>query len=158
MNLYQLTGAAQELQSLLEAGEIDQKLFEDTLEGLGYDDKIENICKVIRNLEAQANAFKEEKNRLAEREKIANNGVKRLKESLLCSMQTLNKKKVDAGVFTITRQASKSVKIIDETWIPEEYLIYQPAAINKSAIAKALKDNVQVAGAELEESEYVRIR
>lgn len=158
MNLYQLTGAALQLQEMLEAGEIDQQLFDDTIEGLDIDTKIENICKVIKNLEAQAKAFKEEKDRLAYREKAAKNGVTRLKESLLMSMQALNKKKVDAGVFSVSRSTTKSVVIFDETGVPEEFLVYQPAKIDKAAVAKAIKEGQVVAGAELEESEYIRIR
>lgn len=158
MNLYQLTGAALQLQEALELGEIDQQTFDDTLESLDIDTKVENICKVIRNLEAQAKAFKEEKDRLAEREKSVKNGVARLKESLLFSLQSLDRNKVEAGIFTVSRSKSKSVKIIDETWLPEQFLIYQPAKIDKAAIAKVLKDGEEVAGAELEETEHVRIR
>ena len=158
MNLYQLTGAAMQLQEMLEAGEIDKAVYDDTLEGLDIDTKVENICKVIRNLDAQAKAFKEEKDRLAEHEKVAKNGVTRLKESLLMYMQACDKKKLDAGTFTVSRSKSTSVKIFDETGVPEEFLVYQPATIDKTAVAKAIKAGQVVAGAELEEREYVRIR
>lgn len=158
MNLYQLTGAALQLQEMLELGEIDQQTFDDTVEGLELDTKIENYCKIIKNLEAQAKAFKEEKDRLAEREKAAKNGVTRLKETLLMSLQALDITKVDAGTFTVSRSKSKSVKIVDETWLPEKFLIYQPAKIDKTAITKAIKEGEEVAGAEMEETEYVRIR
>ena len=64
-SLYELTLQAQYLQELLESGDIDETAFADTLEAMDVDTKIENICKVIRNLDADAKAFKEEKDRLA---------------------------------------------------------------------------------------------
>jgi hypothetical protein len=143
---------------MLEVGEIDQQTFDDTVEGLDIDSKIESYCYVVRNLEAQAEAFKKEKDRLAERERIAKNGIERLKANLLMCLQAVDKKKVDAGTFTVSRSVSKSVKIFDETGIPEEFLVYQPAKIDKTSIAKALKEGKVVAGAEFEEKENVRIR
>lgn len=158
MNLYELTGAAVQLQEMLESGEIDEQAFKDTIDGLDIDGKVESICYVFKNLEAQADAFKKEKDRLAERERITKNGMARLKQSLLDYLHATDKKKVDAGVFTVTRSTSKSVKVYDETGIPEEFLIYQPAKIDKVALGKALKEKKIIEGAELEETEYVRIR
>lgn len=158
MNLYEITGTVLELQERLEEGCIDKQTFNDTIESLDVSTKVENICYVIKNLEAQAEAYKKEKERLAERERIANNGINRLKESLLTHLTMTNKKKVNAGVFTVSKRISNSVKVFDETGIPEEYLIYQPAKIDKRGIAKALKDGVVIQGAELESKESITIR
>lgn len=158
MSLYKLTGSVLELQEMLEEGTIDEQTFKDTIESLDVDTKIENICYVIKNLEAQAEAFKKEKDRLAERERVAKNGIQRLKDSLILHLNMTKKTKVNAGLFTVSKSKSKSVKIFDETGIPEEYLIYQPAKIDKIGITKALKEGRIVSGAEFEEKETVRIR
>ena len=50
-SLYNLTIEAQMLQEMLENGDIDETIFQDTLESLDIDTKIENVCKMIRNLE-----------------------------------------------------------------------------------------------------------
>ena len=158
MNLYELTANAAYLQQLLEDGEIDEQTFNDSLEAMGVDEKIENICKVIRNLEAQAAAFKEEKQRLEKRQSVAENGVKRLKASLVTYMETMLSKKVNAGLFTVSLGSSKSVEVVNEKEIPAIYLVEQPPKIDKTAIGKELKAGEEVPGVVLKESSYVTIR
>lgn len=157
-NLYELTQNVLVLQEMLENGEIDDTVYNDTLEGMGVQEKIANICKVIRNLDAKATAFKEEKDRLAKRQAACENGIKRLKESLLTHLNALDKNKVDAGLFTVSKSSSTSVRINDENKIDEFFLEPQPPKINKAEIGKALKNGIKVDGAELVKTEYVRIR
>lgn len=158
MNLYELTQNALVLQNMLESGEIDETTYADTLEGMGISEKAENICKVIRNLDAKATAYKEEKDRLAKRQSECENGIKRLKESLLMHLNALDKNKLDAGLFTVSKSKTKSVKITDEKWLHESYLEPQPPKINRKKIADDLRSGLDVAGAEFVENEYVRIR
>lgn len=157
-SLYDLTQEAAMLQELLESGEIDDQVFNDTLESMEIDTKIENICKVIRNLEANEAACKAEKERLAAKEKAAKNGVARLKENLLNYMLTLDKKKVEAGTFTVSTSVSKSVEVIYEDMLAEKYFIPQPDKIDKAEITKDIKAGVEVSGARLVEKPYVRIK
>lgn len=157
-SLYEITNEAAILQELLEGGEIDEQVFTDTLESMGADTKIENICKVIRNLEAKAAACKAEKDRLYAKEKAANNGVVRLKESLLNFLNTVNKKKVEAGTFSVSKGTSKSVEIMYEDMLDEKYFIPQPDKIDKATITKDIKAGVEVSGARLVEKQYVTIR
>lgn len=157
-SLYELTQNALVLQEMLESGEINETVYADTLEGMGTDEKIENVCKMIRNLEAKANAFKEEKARLESKQKTAENGVKRLKESLLVHLHALNKKKVDAGLFTVSLSKTTSVAVTHPDWLISDYLIPQEPKIDKKKIADDLKAGNEVAGAELATKEYVRIK
>lgn len=158
MNLYELTANAAYLQQLLEDGDIDEQTFSDSLESLMIDDKVENICKVIRNLEAQAAAFKEEAERLTKKKQTAENGVKRLKESLVNFMETTKGKKITAGLFTVTLGSSKSVEVLNEGELPECYLLPQPPKVDKTGIGAALKAGQEVPGAQLKESYHVRIK
>lgn len=158
MNLYELTANAAYLQQLLEDGDIDEQTFNDSIESLMIDNKVENICKVIRNLEAQAAAFKEEADRLAKKQKTAENGVKRLKESLVNFLLTTNSKKINAGLFTVSLGSSKSVELVEDGAIPECYLTPQPPKVDKTGIGAALKAGKEVPGAALKESYHVRIK
>lgn len=158
MNLYTLTGAALELQNLLEAGEIEEDVYQDTLENLEIDKKIENICAVIRNLEAEALAFKEEKDRMASRQKTAENGIKRLKESLLNHLTVTNQNKVKSGVFSVSLGSSEKVIVTDQKQIPSEFLIPQEAKIDLATIKKLLKNGEDIDGVTIESSNYIRIR
>lgn len=158
MKLYELVDAALDLQEQLEAGEMDEQAFTEAVDSIGLDKKIESICGVLRNLEAEAEAFKAEKERLAAREKTARNAVDRLKAYLVVNVKTLGVKTVKAGTFALSLGKSKSVEVLDATKIPAQYLIEQAPKVDKANISKALKDGVEVPGARLLESEYLRIR
>ena len=158
MNLYELTATAAYLQNLLEDGDIDEEVYRDSLESLMLDDKVESVCMVIRNLEAQSAAFKEEEQRLAKKRTTVDNGVKRLKESLLNLMETTKNKKLNAGLFTLSLGTSSSVEITSEEELPECYLTPQPPKVDKTAIGAALRAGQEVPGAELKKSSHVRIK
>lgn len=157
-NLYELTMEALELQRMLENGEIDEQVYSDTVESLDIDTKISSICSVIRNLEADVVAFKAEKDRLAERQKTAENGIKRLKESLLNYMQITNQSKVKQGVFSVRVNRSESVNITSLIDIPADYLKFKEPEVNKAELKKALKSGRNILGAELIENSSVVIR
>ena len=157
-SLYEMTQEVMYLQTLLENGDIDEQIYKDTVEAMCVDGKMENICKVMKNLEAQSAAYKAEEDRMAVRRKTLENGIKRLKESMMTYMVMADTKKVEAGLFKVSLGTSKSVSIWDETMLPEEYLIPQPAKVDRAAISKALKAGEDVTGAELVESNFVTIR
>ena len=159
MNLYELTANAAYLQHLLEDGDIDEQTFADSLESLMIDDKVESICKVIRNLEAEATAFKEEAARLTKRQKTAENGVQRLKDSLVHYLQTTENPKITSGLFTVSLcKAPASCEITSEDQIPDSFFMPQPPVIDRAAIKELLKQGIDVPGARLTQSTYVRIK
>ena len=158
MKLYELVDAALDLQEQLEVGEMDEQAFTEAIDSIGLDKKIESICGVLRNLEAEAEAFKAEKERLAARERTARNAVDRLKAYLVENVKTLGAKTVKVGTFALSLGKSKSVEVLDATKIPAQYLIEQAPKVDKANISKALKGGIEVPGARLLESEYLRIR
>lgn len=157
-SLYELTGSAFELQMLLESGDIDEDTYKDTLESLDINAKIESVCKVIRNLTAEAEAYKAEKDRLSERQKTAENGIKRLKDSLLHYMLTTEQTKVKQGIFSVRINRSASVNITDPLVIPPDYLKFSEPQINKAEIKKVLQSGDEIPGAELVTNESIVIR
>ena len=157
-SLYELTLDAQMLMELLESGEIDEQTFADTLESLDVDSKIENVCKVIRMLEADAEAYKKEKDRMAQRQKTVENGIQRLKNSLLDYLSATEQKSVKTGIFDVSMRTADKLNIVDDKSIPCVYLIEQEPKIDVAGIKKAIKDGEIIAGAELVKSPYVTIR
>ena len=71
MNIYELTNQLLDLQEMLEDEDVDQEVLRDTLDAVSgeYDEKLENYCKIIRNLEALRDGIVKERVRLASREK-----------------------------------------------------------------------------------------
>lgn len=156
--LYEMTSNALQLYDLLQAEEIDEQTFNDTLEAMGAEEKLESYCKVLKQLQSDADMFKEEKDRIARRQKSIENSIDRLKAAMLVFMQATRQDKAKAGTFSVSVSTTKSVNIIDAAMIPEEFKIAQDPKIDKMAIKEALKNGEVVAGAEIQENKGVRIK
>jgi phosphotransferase system IIB component len=104
-NLYELTGDILALQSMLEDSVDDQVLL-DTLEAVQgeYDVKMESYAKLIKNLEVDMDALKNEAKRLTDKRKVLENNITRLKKAMFDSMKATGKDKVKGQVFTIAIQ------------------------------------------------------
>ena len=91
MNLYELSNAYQSVLAMQE--DLDEDLFLDTLSSIEepLNEKVENIAKFIRNLEAEKTMFKEESQRLAEKATSRENKIKSLKRYLQDSLETAGK-------------------------------------------------------------------
>lgn len=157
-SLYEMTGNAMYLYDLLQAEEIDEQTFNDTLEAMGTDEKLEAYCKVIGQLNADIEMFKAEASRIATRKKTAENSVQRMRNAVLAFLKATGQTKAKAGTFSVSVATTKAVQIDDETALPAIYLIEQEPKIDKMAIKKALQDGKAVEGASLVENEGVRIR
>jgi hypothetical protein len=158
MNLYEMTTNALALYDLLSVGEIDEQTFNDTLSAMGVEEKLESYCKVIRQLEADAEMFKNEKDRLAQKQKVAENSIARMKSAVTEFLHAQGSTKSSAGIFTVALSTSKAVNIVDESKIPERFLVAQAPKIDKSAIRKELMSGATIEGCELQENEGVRIK
>lgn len=158
MNLYDLSCQMAQLQEMLETGSIDEQIYKDTIESLDVETKVTNICAAIRNLQGVAEMFKAEKDRLAARQQTAENGVKRLKESLLNYMLITDQKKIKKGLFSVSVGNSEKVIVTDLKEIPKQYLIEQEAKVNLTEIKSAIKAGNKVSGATIETNSFLTIR
>lgn len=157
MNLYELSVAFQEVQNM----ELDPEVMKDTLDSIedAIENKAENIAKLIRNLESDVSAFKEEEDRLKTKRQATENKVKWLKTYLEDNMKLTGKTKFKSGMFNFSIQKNPaSVNITDERIIPEGFLIQQPPKVDKTSLKEALKSGIEVPGAELKQTEGLRIR
>lgn len=159
MKLYQLTQNYNELLDMAE--ELDLDTFRDTLESVqeAIEDKAENTAKLIRCLEVDAKAIKEEETRLATRRKSIENKISGVKEYLQNQMEIAGLDKVKRPTVTVSIQNNPpSVEIADESLIPSDYMIAQPSTIDKKSILAHLKDGLIIDGCGLKQSRSVRIR
>lgn len=144
MTLYEITGELLELQNMIEEG-ADPDVVNDTIESVEFDleQKAEGYVMVIRNLEAQAKAIKDEEKRLREKRLAAENGIERLKKRLFDSMNATGKKKLNTGVFTLSVQKNGGALPViidaDVENMPKEMLkmVIQP---DTKRIAELLQD------------------
>lgn len=157
MNLYELSVAFQEVQNM----DLDPEVMQDTLDSIEdtIENKAENIAKLIRNHEADVTAYKEEEDRLKTKRQATENKVKWLKTYLEDNMKLTGKTKFKSGMFNFSIQKNPaSVNITDEKIIPEEFLIQQPPKVDKTSLKEILKRGIEVPGAELKQTEGLRIR
>jgi hypothetical protein len=153
-----MTASAEALYELLTSGEIDEQTFLDTLEAMGTEEKLESYCKVIRQLEADAEMFKAEKERMAKKQKVAENSIARMKTAIIGYLKAQNTDKSSAGVFTVALSTSKAVNITDESKVPVRFLVEQAPKIDKDAIRRELVDGGVIEGCELQINEGIRIK
>lgn len=155
MKLYEIVEAYQNLSELEESEDIKKAL--DVISD-EFDVKAENIVKVIRNMEADEKALRDEEIRLADKRKSIGNKKENLKEYLFSSMRAIGKPKMKAGIFNINIQKNpQSIKIIDENIIPDKYKIVS-YKLDKKQLKEDIKDGLKIEGAELVQTEGIRIR
>ena len=158
MNLYELTDSYQKILQLIEDG---GEGLEDTLESItdAIEEKADGYGKVIKNIEAQIEAIKNEEKRLADRRKSLESSVKRLKDSLYESMKVTETKRIKSELFTFNIQNNPpSLNIENEDAIPFEY--YQPQApkLDKKELLNAIKNGLEIEGVSIKQGEGLRIR
>ena len=110
MRLYEITGDILTLQEMLEDS-VEDEVLTDTLEAVQgeYEIKLEAYCKVIKNLEVDMEALKNEAKRLTDKRKTLENNVDRLKKAMFDSMKATNTPKVKGQLFTVAIQKNGGV-------------------------------------------------
>ena len=159
MTLYEMTAQAQALRDMLDAEEIDEQTFSDTLEAIGAEEKVNSYCQIIRELDGDNAAIKAEIERLKKRIEHNTSSIDRMKQALDGFMVASGKKKEKTPFFTVSYRKSQSVDVVDATAIPTEYIkVKTETAPDKVAIKEALKSGKEVAGCQLKETESLQIR
>ena len=149
MTIYEIDQAIMECVDL-ETGEIidTDKLNELELE---RESKIEGVACWIKDLKAEAEALKAEKQAFAERQKVAENKMESLKKWLAYALQG---DKFKTSKCAISFRKSEAVEVTDEGLNNlmkehDELLTYKAPEPNKTAIKQALKDGLNVVGVQL---------
>lgn len=123
--------------------------------------KIENVACWVKNLSAEADAIREEENRLVKRRKAAETKAANLKAWLLAAMTredgTTDKLKTGRVAISVKRNPPSTV--VDDALLPSSYKVakitYQP---NKELIKRELLAGGEVPGAHLEYGRSVIIK
>lgn len=163
-NLYELTADYLRLQRLLEDGAEtpeEEQAISACIEQLAADInvKADGYARVVRNMTAEAEALRAEEKRLAARRRTLENGIDRLKTSMMTAMQLTGEKKVKTSIGSWSIQKNpQSVAIVDEKAIPAEYWKQPEPELNRTLILSDLKAGCIVDGCELQQTEGLRFR
>lgn len=155
MQLYEITEAYLALDNLDDTEDIKHYLSAIQDE---FNDKLESTTYVIQNYKSEIEAIKNEINRLSSKKKSLENKVTFLTDYMYENMKALDMEKAKVGTFDLRIQKNpKSVQILDETKIADDYIRIKKE-LDKSKIKEALKNGLTVEGAELIQTEGLRIK
>jgi len=167
MNLFDLTGQFLQLKELSEQIEFDEETGEiidnsetinELFNEIGGDlnDKFDSCQYVIKSLESDANALKEEAKRLNAKSKVLSNNADRIKKMMLESLKASELQKVKSKHFNFSLRRSKSVSVVNEELLGREFFRIVKS-VDKTKLSKALKDG-SVDGATLVENISLSVR
>lgn len=136
----------------METGEV---IDEEKLNGLEMEkeEKLENIALWIKNLKAEAEMVKAEKERLDKRIKACKNKAEQLTKLLA---DNLDGAKFKTSKVNITYRKSDRVEVTDIEVIPQEFLKLE-VTVNKTELKKALKSGFEFDGAELVTTNNIQV-
>lgn len=157
MTLYEIDKALADFEFEIDedTGEILNAADLDELE-MARNDKIEGISLWIKNLEAEKEAVKHEKDNFADRQKRLEKKIESLKGYLTYA---LDGQKFSTPKVAVSFRKSESVLVKDKYLIPDNYMnlsvVREP---NKTAIKNALKRGEEIMGVELLEKRNISIK
>lgn len=160
MTLYEMTDAAKQLLALLEAEEIDEQTYHDTLEAIGVEDKLLAYAQVQKQLEADYAAFAKEADRIERVMEKLHSNIQRMRTAQAEFLRASGTKKMKAGTFEISLRTWQHVEVDDEAQIPAEFMRTKPAETHpdKKAILQALRAGTAVDGVHIESTYSAVIR
>lgn len=120
------------------------------------DKKVSNVACWIKNLKAEAEALKAEKNNLAKRQTACENKAEQLKDYLTYA---LNGMKYKDARCSISYRKSESVELDDTAinTLPDEYIKIEKT-VKKAELKDAIKAGYEFEGCRLVEKNNIQIR
>jgi hypothetical protein len=166
MKLYEIANEYLALVEAIENEEIPEEAVADTLEAITaeIEDKADNIACLMKSLNAEALAIREEEKRLAKRRQAKERVAERCKEYLSDMLLKVGIDKMETVRNKITFRKSEAVEVDEAAFINwamtnrDDLLTYSAPTANKTEIKKALKDGVEIVGAVLRVNQNIQIK
>jgi hypothetical protein len=122
---------------------------------LTLNEKIENTILFIKSEVALAKAIRDEEKALAERRKVKENRVERMKVYL---GGVLNGSKFESAKGKISYRRSKSTELYDIEALPKEYWVTKDPEPSKTLAKQALDEGKVVPGARIVENVSIQVK
>lgn len=159
MTLYEMSEGALALYEMFYNGDIDEETLNDTIESFGVEDKLEDYCKLIRQLGADVIALKAEKALIDQKIKRADNTTERLKNNILRFFESTSTEKQKAGTFNLALRKTEAVNVVNLDVIPEEFKTTEiTVKPDKNSIKAAIKLGKEIPGAEIQINKSINIK
>lgn len=144
-----------------EQEEIDKEFYEETMKVLKEElsHKSSNIIKYFSNLDSEIITINSEIERLSKAKKSRERKMANLKNYLLTTMQSLEKKKIETDLGSYGLRKSTALKILDINKIPKKYLkIKKEVSVDKRELSNHIKAGNTIKGAALIENYSLQIK
>ena len=145
----------------VETGEIMEEKAQELLHSLQRqkEDKIENIALYVKNLIAEAEAIKQEEQKLSERRKAKEKKTEWMKQYLTTALLSTDKEKFESARVSIGFRKTEKVIIEGEELLEDRYVTIETKRIpNKKTIKEAIKTGTEVKGAYVQENKNIQIK
>lgn len=160
MTLYELENNYKTFLDLCEDGEISEEAMLDMQEYLltDIDEKLEGYGCVLRQLQADVEAVKAEKLRLAGKQAQLENNIDRIRETMKSAMHLTDRQKVKTKLFTFSISTRlKTIVDAPEADLPEQFRKVTYKADTK-AISEYLLAGHEVPWAHQEQAKSLTVR
>jgi hypothetical protein len=160
---FELAAQYRQLAELLAERHDDEQVIADTLDSISepLDARLENLAKMVRNIESAACGIEETIVHLEARHATLTHAAERGRKLILDLMRAAGRDRASTALFSLALKKNPvSVVVDDPASVPQAYLIYHdpPAPTpNKRAIAAALKAGIPVAGVHAEQDVRLEI-
>lgn len=152
MSLYEIKANIDEIEELIENEEYTLEHVRDSLSSLEgvFEEKIDSILRWVKNLEAEAEGYKKESDRLAALSKESENKAKSLIKYVDNACKLMEKRKFATAHFKISYRKGSEVVEVNEDELPVEYFVPQkPKPMPKNELKQLLKEGREIPGVEI---------
>lgn len=160
MTLYEMEQRYRSFLDMAEEGELSEEALQDMREYLLTDiaEKLEGYGCVLRQLEADRDAVKAEKMRLATKQAQLENNIDMVREAMKTAMLLTDQKKVKTALFTFSTATRVALVLnVEAKLLPEQFQKVEYKPDNKG-IAEYLKAGHEVPWAHLEQVQSLTVR
>lgn len=124
------------------------------------DKKIEGLALWVKNLDAEAKAYKEEKDSFSQKQRVSENKAKSIRQYL---SDYLNGNSFKTTRVNVSFRNSSAVEVYDLDELMrldgcDSYLKHAEPTPNKTAIKEAINNGVEVAGCRIVENRNIQIK
>lgn len=160
---FELAMQYRRLAELLAERHDGERVIADTLESLSgpFDEQLENLAKMVRNLESAAGGVQKTVESLQARHAALERAAERGRRLILALMQAAGRERATTALFSLAIKKNPPFVVIDqEAALPPAYLSHHeapPPTPDKKAIANALKAGIPVPGAHSEQGVRLEI-
>jgi hypothetical protein len=159
-SLYDIAERYRNLSTLFDDDSIPADVVTAALQGVQDElaEKAQNVARLVRNWESEADALRAEEKRMADRRRAIEGKVTSIKDYLQEQMESVGIDKFGGLLKVALQNNPPALDVQDETAIPAAYMTQPAPVINRRAILDAIKAGASVPGCAMRQGRSLRIR